>query len=198
MFVEVLWLNITRFVPVMVQLRMITVHLFVVSLRLLLMHGEFMIIVFMVGPVAMFILILRLEGNLMGSLMLEWLSVVGVSLMLSIMMDNWLILVHILIMIHVSNWLLVDVMDRFFITINALTMWLIIMRLLRLSVVITTAVVNFNPLLLLNRWRLFYMMRVIAAVPKGVMVSRLLLMVHDLVVPMAIILALVVCSVSWM
>ena len=182
----------------MVQLRMITVHLFVVSLRLLLMHGEFMIIVFMVGPVAMFILILRLEGNLMGSLMLEWLSVVGVSLMLSIMMDNWLILVHILIMIHVSNWLLVDVMDRFFITINALTMWLIIMRLLRLSVVITTAVVNFNPLLLLNRWRLFYMMRVIAAVPKGVMVSRLLLMVHDLVVPMAIILALVVCSVSWM
>ena len=198
MFVEVLWLNITRFVPVMVQLRMITVHLFVVSLRLLLMHGEFMIIVFMVGPVAMFILILRLEGNLMGSLMLERLSVVGVSLMLSIMMDNWLILVHILIVIHVSNWLLVDVMDRFLITINALTMWLIIMRLLRLSVVITTAVVNFNPLLLLKRWRLFYMMRVIAAVPKGVMVSRLLLMVHDLVVPMAIILALVVCSVSWM
>ena len=198
MFVEVLWLNITRFVPVMVQLRMITVHLFVVSLRLLLMHGEFMTIVFMVGPVAMFILILRLEGNLMGSLMLERLSVVGVSLMLSIMMDNWLILVHILIVIHVSNWLLVDVMDRFLMTINALTMRLIIMRLLRLSVVITTAVVNFNPLLLLNRWRLFYMMRVIAAVPKGVMVSRLLLMVHDLVVPMAIILALVVCSVSWM
>ena len=198
MFVEVLWLNITRFVPVMVQLRMITVHLFVVSLRLLLMLGEFMTIVFMVGPVAMFILILRLEGNLMGSLMLERLSVVGVSLMLSIMMDNWLILVHILIVIHVSNWLLVDVMDRFLMTINALTMWLIIMRLLRLSVVITTAVVNFNPLLLLNRWRLFYMMWVIAAVPKGVMVSRLLLMVHDLVVPMAIILALVVCSVSWM
>ena len=118
--------------------------------------------------------------------------------MLSIMMDNWLILVHILIVIHVSNWLLVDVMDRFLMTINALTMRLIIMRLLRLSVVITTAVVNFNPLLLLNRWRLFYMMRVIAAVPKGVMVSMLLLMVHDLVVPMAIILALVVCSVSWM